>query len=106
MAHRSQGNPSKQPAGVGCLAEGESRESYGRKRWRRQRNASLPGLFRNKTGVPFQIVPYRGGPPMMQDLIATQVAFSCPEASQNLAQYRSGRIKVFAVMSRQRWQGA
>ena len=62
--------------------------------------------FGNKTGVPFQIVPYRGGPTMMQDLIATQVAFSCPEASQNLAQYRSGRIKVFAVMSSRRWRAA
>jgi tripartite-type tricarboxylate transporter receptor subunit TctC len=62
--------------------------------------------FGNTTGTKFQVVPYRGGPPMMQDLIAGQVDFSCPEASQNLAQYRAGRIKVYAVMSQQRWPAA
>jgi tripartite-type tricarboxylate transporter receptor subunit TctC len=62
--------------------------------------------FQNNAGVRFQVVPYRGGPPMMQDLIAGQVDFSCPESSQNLAQYRSGQIKVFAVMNRRRWAAA
>ena len=59
--------------------------------------------FQNMTGARFQVVPYRGGPPMMQDLVAGQIDFTCPEASQNLAQYRGGNIKVFGVMSNKRW---
>ena len=59
--------------------------------------------FQTMTGTRFQVVPYRGGPAMMQDLAAGQIDFTCPEASQNLAQYRSGRIKVFGVMSDRRW---
>jgi tripartite-type tricarboxylate transporter receptor subunit TctC len=59
--------------------------------------------FQNMTGTRFQVVPYRGGAPMMQDLLAGQIDFTCPEASQNLAQYRGGSIKVFGVMSNKRW---
>jgi tripartite-type tricarboxylate transporter receptor subunit TctC len=59
--------------------------------------------FQNMTGTRFQVVPYRGGPPMMQDLLSGQIDFTCPEASQNLSQYRSGAIKVFGVMSDKRW---
>jgi tripartite-type tricarboxylate transporter receptor subunit TctC len=62
--------------------------------------------FQNLTGTSFQVVPYRGGPPMMQDIVAGQVDLSCPEASQNLPLYRSDRIKVFAVMGQQRWSAA
>ncbi|MCC6890922.1 MAG: tripartite tricarboxylate transporter substrate binding protein BugD [Hyphomicrobiales bacterium] len=62
--------------------------------------------FQNQTGTEFQVVPYRGGPPMMQDIIGGQVDISCPESSQNLGQYRSGAIKVFAVMAKQRWSAA
>jgi tripartite-type tricarboxylate transporter receptor subunit TctC len=59
--------------------------------------------FQNMTGTRFQVVPYRGGPAMMQDLLGGQIDFTCPEASQNLSQYRSGAIKVFGVMSNTRW---
>ena len=62
--------------------------------------------FQNLTGTSFQVVPYRGGPPMMQDIVSGQIDLSCPEASQNLPLYRSGRIKVFAVMGQQRWSAA
>jgi tripartite-type tricarboxylate transporter receptor subunit TctC len=62
--------------------------------------------FQGKTGTDFQVIPYRGGPPMMQDIVAGQVDISCPEASQNLPHYRSGSIKVFAVMGKQRWSAA
>jgi tripartite-type tricarboxylate transporter receptor subunit TctC len=59
--------------------------------------------FQSMTGTRFQVVPYRGGPAMMQDLLSGQLDFTCPEASQNLGQYRSGAIKVFGVMSNKRW---
>jgi len=62
--------------------------------------------FQQKTGTSFQLVPYRGGAPVMQDLVAGQIDFFCAEASQTLSFLRSGGIKAFAVMSKERWPGA
>jgi tripartite-type tricarboxylate transporter receptor subunit TctC len=59
--------------------------------------------FHNNTGTSSQFVPYRGGAPAMQDLVAGQVDVSCLEASQTLGHYRSGKIKVFAVMAKTRF---
>ncbi|HEX2216083.1 MAG TPA: tripartite tricarboxylate transporter substrate-binding protein [Xanthobacteraceae bacterium] len=59
--------------------------------------------FGQKTGVTFQLVPYRGGAPGMQDLIAGHVDLFCAEASQTLAGVRAGQIKAYAVMSDTRW---
>src|SRR5262245_16591798 len=41
--------------------------------------------FQQKTGTWFQLVPYRGGAPVMQDLVAGQIDFFCAEASQTLS---------------------
>ena len=41
--------------------------------------------FQEKTGTRFQFVPYRGGAPVMQDLVAGQIDMFCAEASQTLA---------------------
>ena len=54
--------------------------------------------FAQKTGTNFQLVPYRGGAPVMQDLIAGQIDMFCAEASQTLSFLRSGAMKPFAVM--------
>jgi tripartite-type tricarboxylate transporter receptor subunit TctC len=62
--------------------------------------------FQQKTGTSFQLVPYRGGAPVMQDLVAGQIDMFCAEASQTLSFLRSGKIKAFAVMSRSRWPAA
>src|SRR5215510_4856541 len=62
--------------------------------------------FQQKTGTSFQLVPYRGGAPVMQDLVAGQIDMFCAEASQTLAFLRSGTIKAFAVMSKARWPSA
>lgn len=59
--------------------------------------------FMDKTGTSFQFVPYRGGAPAMQDLIAGQIDLFCGEASQMLGAVRSGRIKAFAMMAKERW---
>jgi len=58
--------------------------------------------FRDKTGSAFEMVPYRGGAPAMQDMIAGQIDLMCAEASQTLPYLRSGKIKAFAVMSKVR----
>jgi tripartite-type tricarboxylate transporter receptor subunit TctC len=62
--------------------------------------------FQQKTGTRFQLVPYRGGAPVMQDLVAGQIDFFCAEASQTLSFLRSGAIRPFAVMSKERWPAA
>lgn len=62
--------------------------------------------FGNNTGTRMQYVPYRGGAPALQDLVSGQVDLSCLEASQTMGHFRGGRIKVFAVMAKQRWFGA
>ncbi len=62
--------------------------------------------FQQKTGTSFQLVPYRGGAPIMQDLVAGQIDLFCAEASQTLTFLRSGAIKAFAVMSQTRWPAA
>jgi tripartite-type tricarboxylate transporter receptor subunit TctC len=59
--------------------------------------------FQQKTGTAFQLVPYRGGAPVMQDLIAGQIDLFCAEASQTLAFLRDGKMRAFAVMSKERW---
>ena len=59
--------------------------------------------FERETGTSFQVVPYRGGAPAMQDLIANHIDLMCAEASQTLAYVRAGQMKAFAVMSKQRW---
>jgi tripartite-type tricarboxylate transporter receptor subunit TctC len=62
--------------------------------------------FQNMTGTKFPLVPYRGAAPIMQDLLAGQIDLSCPEAGQTLAQYRSGNVKPYAVLTQKRWFAA
>jgi tripartite-type tricarboxylate transporter receptor subunit TctC len=62
--------------------------------------------FAQRTGTSFQLVPYRGGAPVMQDLVAGQIDLFCAEASQTLSFLRSGAMKAFAIMSKERWPGA
>lgn len=56
-----------------------------------------------QTGTRFQAVPYRGGAPAMQDMIAGQIDLMCAEGSQTLPFVRAGQMKAFAVMAKERW---
>ena len=62
--------------------------------------------FQNTTGTRFQLVPYRGGAPAMQDVVAGHVDLICGEASQMLAHVRAGKMKPYAVLAESRWAGA
>ncbi|HEY7243748.1 MAG TPA: tripartite tricarboxylate transporter substrate-binding protein [Xanthobacteraceae bacterium] len=62
--------------------------------------------LQQKTTTSFQLVPYRGGAPVMQDLVSGQIDMFCAEASQTLTFLRAGRMKAFAVMSKSRWPAA
>jgi tripartite-type tricarboxylate transporter receptor subunit TctC len=63
--------------------------------------------FQNETGTRFQFVPYRGGAPLTQALVAGQIDMRIgAEASQTLSYLRSGEIKAFAVLAKTRWAAA
>jgi tripartite-type tricarboxylate transporter receptor subunit TctC len=63
--------------------------------------------FQNETGTRFQFVPYRGGAPLTQALVAGQIDMRVgAEASQTLSYLRSGDIKAFAVLAKTRWASA
>ena len=65
------------------------------------------GIYmQNHTGTQFQFVPYRGGAPAMQDLVAGQVDFMCDFAGNSLPNVRNGLIKAYAVMAKTRWFAA
>jgi tripartite-type tricarboxylate transporter receptor subunit TctC len=67
----------------------------------------LCGIYlQNTLGVQFQFVPYRGGAPASQDLVAGNVDVMCDQASNSLPFARAGQIKALVVMARHRWFGA
>jgi tripartite-type tricarboxylate transporter receptor subunit TctC len=59
--------------------------------------------FQKNTGTRFQFVPYRGGAPMIQDLVAGQIDFTFTMVASSLTQVRGGQIKPYAVMAKSRW---
>jgi tripartite-type tricarboxylate transporter receptor subunit TctC len=67
----------------------------------------LCGIYlQNSTGVSFQFIPYKGGAPANQDLIAGNVDLMCDFSSNSLPFVRAGQIKALAVMAKKRWFGA
>lgn len=63
-------------------------------------------LFQKATGTKFQTVPYRGGAPLLTDLLAGHVDFAFGQAATYLAHVRSGQLKAYAVLSPRRWWAA
>src|SRR5271168_3163982 len=53
-------------------------------------------FFQNQTGTQFTLVPYRGSPPAMQDLLAGQIDLWFGSTDQ-LPLVRAGSIKAYAV---------
>ena len=62
--------------------------------------------FQKETGTTFQFVPYRGGAPLIQDLIAGQIDMSFGQAANYLGPVRAGQLKAFAVLQKARWWAA
>lgn len=59
-------------------------------------------VFEKETATHFRTIPYRGGAPAVQDLLAGRVDFVLNSASDTLPQVRAGAIKAYAVTAPQR----
>jgi tripartite-type tricarboxylate transporter receptor subunit TctC len=59
-------------------------------------------LFQQLTGARFQLVPYRGAAPAMQDVVAGQLDLMIAGPSVALPFVRSGMVNAFAVASTNR----
>jgi tripartite-type tricarboxylate transporter receptor subunit TctC len=59
--------------------------------------------FQQSVGANLQVVPYRGGGPAIQDLLAGQIDLMCDTVANSLPLVRSGQIKAYAVMAPDRW---
>jgi tripartite-type tricarboxylate transporter receptor subunit TctC len=66
--------------------------------------AQVAGMyFQQVTGTHFGFVPYRGGAPAMQDLMAGRVNLMFDQAANAMTQLHAGTIKAYAVMAAERW---
>jgi tripartite-type tricarboxylate transporter receptor subunit TctC len=62
--------------------------------------------FQKSTGSDFQFVPYLGGAPMHQDMLAGRIDLSFGQAAGALALVRNGEVKAYAVLATRRWWAA
>jgi tripartite-type tricarboxylate transporter receptor subunit TctC len=54
-------------------------------------------LFQQSAGVRFQLIPYRGAAPALQDVMAGQIDLMVDVASNSLPYLQGGKIKAYAV---------
>ncbi len=62
-------------------------------------------LFKMMAGVDLVHVPYRGGGPVMTDLLGGQVQVLFGSTSLTIEQIRAGKLRPLAVTSATRWEG-
>lgn len=62
--------------------------------------------LQNNSGTHFQLVPYRGGAPAIQDILGGQIDIMCGEASGMLPHVRANSVTAFAVVKDTRWFAA
>ncbi len=53
--------------------------------------------FNKATGATYQLVPYRGTGPAMQDLISGQIQVMVDQSSNSLPQVQAGKIRAYAA---------
>ena len=84
-------NPGKATVGIGGVGGG----------------ADVVGTyFQKNTGTRFQFVPYRGAAPIIQDSLAGHIDLTFTQVASALAQVRSGQLKAYVVMAKNRWAAA
>jgi tripartite-type tricarboxylate transporter receptor subunit TctC len=63
-------------------------------------------LLQKETSTRFQSVPYRGGAPALQDLVAGQIDLTILDPTTSLPVVRAGLVKAYAVMAKARLASA
>ena len=58
--------------------------------------------FEQKTGAKLRFIPYRGGGPALQDVVAGQIDIMFDQAANSIPQVQAGKIKAFAVTAKER----
>jgi tripartite-type tricarboxylate transporter receptor subunit TctC len=65
----------------------------------------IAGLFfQHETSTHFQFVPYRGGGPALQDLLAGNIDLEMEPSSNFIEQLRAGNLKGYAVAAGPDWR--
>jgi tripartite-type tricarboxylate transporter receptor subunit TctC len=58
------------------------------------------------TGTKYQLIPYRGTGPAMQDLVANQIQVMVDQSANSLPQVRAGKIRAHAITAKARSSAA
>ncbi len=59
--------------------------------------------FADKVGTKLQFVPFKGGGPAVQEMIAGRIDLMLDQAANALGHVRAGQIRAYAVMAKDRW---
>ena len=62
--------------------------------------------IQNTLGVKWQFVPYRGGSPAIQDMLAGQINFMCTATGSFLPLVRNRQIRAYAITAKTRMEAA
>ena len=62
-------------------------------------------MFKNVAGISLVHIPYKGGGPANQDVLAGQVPLSMAALPSVMPQLQAGRLRGLAVTSERRWPG-
>jgi len=63
-------------------------------------------IFMKQTGTSFQLVPYRGGAPLLQDMLGDHIDFAFGQAAGYVTTVENGQLKALAVLQPKRWWAA
>jgi len=63
-------------------------------------------IFMRETGTSFQLVPYRGAAPLVQDMLGNHIDFAFGQAAGYITNVESGQFKALAVLQPKRWWAA
>jgi tripartite-type tricarboxylate transporter receptor subunit TctC len=63
-------------------------------------------FFQKQTGTLFGFVPYRGGAPILQDVVGGQIDLAILDPTTSLTQVLAGNVKAFAVTAAARLTSA
>jgi tripartite-type tricarboxylate transporter receptor subunit TctC len=63
-------------------------------------------IFMRETGTSFQLVPYRGAAPLIQDMLGNHIDFAFGQAAGYITNVESGQFKALGVLQPKRWWAA